>query len=579
MKRKGKSLLLLLTTIGISFSMPAVEAGAAVTTSVAGQVAAATTVTVPTPKLSSAVNTTSGVKVTWGKVTGATGYRVYRKTAGGSWSKIADVSSGSTVTYTDTKAASGTTYFYTVRALKGTAISSYDKTGVSVLYLASPKLSSAANVTKGVKVTWNKVSGASGYRIYRKVSGGSWSKIADVSGVSTLNYTDTTPASGTTYIYTVRAKKGNTLSSYYGTGVSTLYLSVPSLTSIANVNKNYNAGVTVKWGKVTGATGYNVYRKVSGGSWSKIGTVNSGSTVSYKDTTTADNTTYVYTVRATKGSTLSYYNTTGLQIKTLGKDISTIKASLKLTVAGKTYYLGQAATELGTPKEKLTSSYGFTWYVYGTGTYKDFFAAGVANGKVVVLASAGPGFTYQGMKSGSKVGSYSQDGCLVTIATDKNDKNIVHGVFIRDTKYTDSSLYGKSYTSAMLSGESKMNFYFTNAFRVYHGLSALTWCDKAAKASRLHSQDMADQNYFAHNSLDGRTPWDRMKTQGISYSTAAENICAGNYTGFAAYNSWVNSSGHRTNMLNKNLQYLGVGGGYNAKSTYKIYFTQDFYKK
>ncbi|MCD7753053.1 MAG: fibronectin type III domain-containing protein, partial [Clostridiales bacterium] len=70
-------------------------------------------------------NAATGVKVSWGKVTGASGYYVYRKTSGGTFSKIATVTSGSTVSYTDKTAKSGTTYYYTVRAYKGGTTSSY----------------------------------------------------------------------------------------------------------------------------------------------------------------------------------------------------------------------------------------------------------------------------------------------------------------------------------------------------------------------------------------------------------------------------------------------------------------------
>lgn len=254
-----------------------------------------------------------------------------------------------------------------------------------------------------------------------------------------------------------------------------------------------------------------------------------------------------------------------------------IKEDLKLTVAGTTYYIGQSVSELGTPAEQLTSAYGFTWYVYGTGTYTDFFAAGIADGKVVALTATGSGFTYQGMKSGSQKGNYDQSDCLVTIATDKNDNNIVHGVFIRDKQYGTVNLRSKTYTSTMLADESKMNFHMTNGFRVYHGLNALNWSDQAARAAQLHSQDMADQNYFAHNSLDGRTPWARMAAQGVNYRSAGENIDCGYFTAFNAYDGWVNSAGHRSNMLGTSFTYLGVGGGYRAGNSYRVFFTQDFY--
>ncbi|MCD8383082.1 MAG: hypothetical protein LUC30_09290, partial [Clostridiales bacterium] len=159
-------------------------------------------------------NVATGVKISWSKVTGATSYRVYRKTVGGSWQNLASVSS-SILSYTDTAVAddSGTTYYYTVRAVSGSTLGSYDSSKF-ILYLSQPTVT-LTNAATGVTVTWNKVTGATSYRVYRKVSGGSWKTLTTVSG-STLSYMDTAVAddSGTTYYYTVRAISGSTLSSY-----------------------------------------------------------------------------------------------------------------------------------------------------------------------------------------------------------------------------------------------------------------------------------------------------------------------------------------------------------------------------
>ncbi|MCD7760749.1 MAG: hypothetical protein LUH16_03100, partial [Clostridiales bacterium] len=157
----------------------------------------------PTVTLS---NVSTGVKVTWGTVTGANRYRVYRKISGGSWSALCYTTSTS---YTDATAESGTTYYYTVRAVSGSVYSGY-LTNVSVVRLAQPTVT-LSNASTGVKVTWGAVDGAQSYRVYRKVSGGSWKQIATV---TTTSYTDTTAVSGTTYYYTVRAVSGSILSSY-----------------------------------------------------------------------------------------------------------------------------------------------------------------------------------------------------------------------------------------------------------------------------------------------------------------------------------------------------------------------------
>lgn len=85
-------------------------------------------------------------------------------------------------------------------------------------------------------------------------------------------------------------------------------------------------------------------------------------------------------------------------------------------------------------------------------------------------------------------------------------------------------------------------------------------CDPdMARTARLHSQDMCDQGYFSHTGLDGRSPFDRMRDEGVSYRTAGENIAAGQRTPDAVHTAWMNSAGHRRNILNGAYGRIGVG--------------------
>ncbi len=251
------------------------------------------------PKLSSASNTTSGIQLKWSKVSGATGYILYRKTGNGSWSRIADIKNGSTVSYIDKTAKSGTTYTYTIRAYSGKYMSDW-KTTKTIKRLADPTVSSASNITAGVQVKWSKVAGATGYIVYRKTGKGSWSRVADIKSGSTVSYTDKTAKSGTTYTYTVRAYSGSTMGDW--NSIKTIKrLADPTVSSVSNIT----AGVQVKWAKTAGATGYVVYRKTGTGSWSRLATIKSGSTNSYTDKSAKSGTNYSYTVRACNGSTMS----------------------------------------------------------------------------------------------------------------------------------------------------------------------------------------------------------------------------------------------------------------------------------
>ncbi len=175
---------------------------------------------VKAPVLSGVSNAAAGVTVKWEASAGASNYRVFYKQSGASsWSKAGDTTSTS---YTVKNLTSGKSYVFTVRCLNtagSSFTSAFDSTGKTLLYLSRPTVS-AAQASKGVKVTWSKVAGAGGYYVYRKVSGGSWKQIKTISSGSTVSYTDTTGESGTKYFYTVKAYKGSTVSAHNAAGAS-----------------------------------------------------------------------------------------------------------------------------------------------------------------------------------------------------------------------------------------------------------------------------------------------------------------------------------------------------------------------
>jgi hypothetical protein len=162
------------------------------------------------------LNASKGVKVTWTKTAGASGYYIYRKTANGSFTKIKTITSGSTVSFTDTTAKAGTTYYYTVKAYAKSGAKTYTSsyvTNKTIKRLTQPTVT-LSKVTKGVKIAWKKITGASGYYVYRKTVSGSWNKIKTISSASTTSFVDTTAKKGTTYYYTVKAYNGSSFSSY-----------------------------------------------------------------------------------------------------------------------------------------------------------------------------------------------------------------------------------------------------------------------------------------------------------------------------------------------------------------------------
>ena len=214
------------------------------------------------PEISKLESVNGGVKISWGKVSGATKYRVYYKGSKG-WTRMVDTTSTS---YIDKDVSSGRNYTYTgcISADGKSFTSGYDSKGTIIKYIAAPEISKLENVNGGVKISWGKVSGATKYRVYYKGSKG-WTRMVDTTSTS---YIDKDVSSGRNYTYTVRcitsdAKKFT--SGYNPTGKSVKYVATPK---ISKLEVTYD-GVKLTWNKVAGAEKYRVYYKDRNG-WTKL---------------------------------------------------------------------------------------------------------------------------------------------------------------------------------------------------------------------------------------------------------------------------------------------------------------------
>lgn len=98
-----------------------------------------------------------------------------------------------------------------------------------------------------------------------------------------------------------------------------------------------------------------------------------------------------------------------------------------------------------------------------------------------------------------------------------------------------------------------------NEERAKQGLKALVLDKQLNNVAQVKAEDMRNNNYFDHNSPTLGSPFDLMRNNGVSYRTAGENIAAGQQSARDVMNSWMNSSGHRANILNANYTKLGVG--------------------
>ena len=127
-----------------------------------------------------------------------------------------------------------------------------------------------------------------------------------------------------------------------------------------------------------------------------------------------------------------------------------------------------------------------------------------------------------------------------------------------------------------ITDQAKQVLNLVNQERAKQNLPALTLNQKLTNVATIKAKDMRDNKYFDHQSPTYGSPFDMMKKFGVSYSYAGENIAAGQKTASDVMNSWMNSSGHRANILNKN--YTQIGIGYVTGGSYGTYWVQQFIK-
>lgn len=150
--------------------------------------------------------------------------------------------------------------------------------------------------------------------------------------------------------------------------------------------------------------------------------------------------------------------------------------------------------------------------------------------------------------------------------------------------YPNSSSTGNTNTGSTnqetedynMNGDEKEVFDLINKQRTNNGLSALKLDYEVQRVARIKAEDMVSSNYFSHTSPIYGSPFDMLKSFKISYKTAGENIAA-NSSNSGAVNSWMNSSGHKANILNSSFTYTGVGVV--SSSKYGKIFVQVFIGK
>lgn len=145
-----------------------------------------------------------------------------------------------------------------------------------------------------------------------------------------------------------------------------------------------------------------------------------------------------------------------------------------------------------------------------------------------------------------------------------------------NTGNTNTGNTNQTTQNSSMNADEKEVFDLINKQRTNNGLQALKVDNETQRVARIKAEDMVANNYFSHNSPTYGSPFDMLKSFKVSYRTAGENIAA-NSSNSGAVNAWMNSSGHKANILNGNFSYTGIGVV--SSSKYGKIFVQMFIGK
>ena len=265
------------------------------------------------PVVKAGNSATSGKPMlTWDAVDGATSYRVYRATSqNGPYRLLGSVT---TTTYVNTGAKDGVTYYYKVTAVNDSGESAFSNTvsGQNKAVTSKPaapvvKIGNSATSGKPM-LTWNAVSGATSYKVYRATSqNGTYSLLGSV---TTTTYVNTGAKDGVTYYYKVTAVNDSGESAFSNTvsGQNKAVTPKPAAPVVKIGHSSTSGKPMLTWNAVSGATSYKVYRATSqNGTYSLLGSV---TTTTYVNTGAKDGVTYYYKVTAVNDSGESAFSNT-----------------------------------------------------------------------------------------------------------------------------------------------------------------------------------------------------------------------------------------------------------------------------
>lgn len=256
---------------------------------------------------------------------------------------------------------------------------------------------------------------------------------------------------------------------------------------------------------------------------------------------------------------------------------------------------GELLYRLGQPTRVEASESDYDWHVYAK-NYSDYAMYGIKDGSVAALFSNDadswsntgginvdgtlsailgqlPSAAKNSAKQDGHYYEYGLNGNRHVLFLDGQENKRIAGMLVQVQSLTTrkTASLGEKERTAM----EQQLFDLVNAERAGRGIAVLQWDALAGSTARLHSFDMMKKNYFDHTNLSGESPFDRMKSAGIKYTMASENIAAGYANSLFAHYALLNSSGHRKSILDGKLTRLGTGVAFGGK--YNVYFTQNYF--
>lgn len=247
------------------------------------------------------------IKITWKKVSGASGYYIYRSTSkNGTYSRVETVKGGSNTSVINSGLKTGKRYYYKVRAY--TTIEGVKLFGKYSNYKSAKAKPSKTQITKkvstdyrSIKLTWKKVSGATGYEIYRATKkSGTYKLIRTINSGSKTTYTNKKLTTGINYYYKIRVFRNVGSKKYYSSFSSIVSKkAVPQTPKITSISSTDTTKIKLNWNKVDGSQGYEIYRAASkNGKYNLVKTITKGTITSFTDTGLTSGKKYYYRVKA-----------------------------------------------------------------------------------------------------------------------------------------------------------------------------------------------------------------------------------------------------------------------------------------